>query len=110
MGITATFPAPQSDLPNYLLEDPCIFDLAEAKNVWTKRTLEEQRQPRGGCMPTAHRQGGGQWAYSGIGFVDAALGMSVLLLRFYEVVTVGGHLPEMLRNAVHYRIMNGVFL
>ena len=30
-NFTATLPAPQSDLANYLLKDPYIFDLAGAK-------------------------------------------------------------------------------
>ena len=97
MGITVTLPAPQSDLANYLLEDPCIFDLAEAKERADEKDIRRTTSaPWGLLMRNTRRLGGGQWTCSGIGFVDAALGMSVLLLRFYEVVTVGGYLPEML--------------
>jgi predicted nuclease of restriction endonuclease-like (RecB) superfamily len=39
---TATLPAPQSDLANYLLKDPYIFDLAGAKEKADERDIEEQ--------------------------------------------------------------------
>ncbi len=38
----ATLPAPQSDLANYLLKDPYIFDLAGAKEKADERDIEEQ--------------------------------------------------------------------
>ena len=38
----ATLPAPQSDLANYLLKDPYIFDLAGAKERADERDIEEQ--------------------------------------------------------------------
>ena len=41
-NFTATLPAPQSDLANYLLKDPYIFDLAEAKERADERDIEEQ--------------------------------------------------------------------
>ena len=41
-NFTATLPAPQSDLANYLLKDPYIFDLAGAKEKADKRDIEEQ--------------------------------------------------------------------
>ena len=41
-NITATLPAPQSDLANYLLKDPYIFDLAGAKEKADERDIEEQ--------------------------------------------------------------------
>ena len=41
-NFTATLPAPQSDLANYLLKDPYIFDLAGAKERADERDLEEQ--------------------------------------------------------------------
>ncbi|MGN0035682.1 MAG: YhcG family protein [Bacteroidaceae bacterium] len=37
-----TLPAPQSDLANYLLKDPYIFDLAESKEKADERDIEEQ--------------------------------------------------------------------
>ena len=40
--ITTTLPAPQSDLANYLLKDPYIFDLAGAKEKADERDIEEQ--------------------------------------------------------------------
>ncbi len=41
-NFTATLPAPQSDLANYLLKDPYIFDLAGAKERADERDIEEQ--------------------------------------------------------------------
>ena len=41
-NFTATLPAPQSDLANYLLKDPYIFDLAGAKEKAEERDIEEQ--------------------------------------------------------------------
>ena len=41
-NFTATLPAPQSDLANYLLKDPYIFDLAGAKDKADERDIEEQ--------------------------------------------------------------------
>ena len=41
-NFTATLPAPQSDLANYLLKDPYIFDLTGAKERADERDLEEQ--------------------------------------------------------------------
>ena len=41
-NFTATLPAPQSDLDNYLLKDPYIFDLAGAKEKADERDIEEQ--------------------------------------------------------------------
>ena len=41
-NFTATLPAPQSDLANYLLKDPYIFDLAGAKEKADERDIEEQ--------------------------------------------------------------------
>ena len=41
-NFTATLPAPQSDLANYLLKDPYIFDLAGAKEKADERNIEEQ--------------------------------------------------------------------
>ena len=41
-NFTATLPAPQSDLANYLLKDPYIFDLAGAKEMADERDIEEQ--------------------------------------------------------------------
>ena len=41
-NFTATLPAPQSDLANYLLKDPYIFDLAGAKEKADERDVEEQ--------------------------------------------------------------------
>ena len=41
-NFTATLPAPQSDLANYLLKDPYIFDLAGAKEKPDERDIEEQ--------------------------------------------------------------------
>ena len=38
----ATLPAPQSDLANYLLKDPYIFDLAGTKEKADERDIEEQ--------------------------------------------------------------------
>ena len=38
----ATLPAPQSDLADYLLKDPYIFDLAGAKERADERDIEEQ--------------------------------------------------------------------
>ena len=39
-NFTTTLPAPQSDLANYLLKDPYIFDLAGAKEKQTKGILK----------------------------------------------------------------------
>ena len=41
-NFTATLPAPQSDIANYLLKDPYIFDLAGAKEKADERDIEEQ--------------------------------------------------------------------
>ena len=41
-NFTATLPAPQSDLANYLLKDPYIFDLAGAKERADEGDIEEQ--------------------------------------------------------------------
>ena len=41
-NFTATLPAPQSDLANYLLKAPYIFDLAGAKEKADERDIEEQ--------------------------------------------------------------------
>ena len=41
-NFTAMLPAPQSDLANYLLKDPYIFDLAGAKEKADERDIEEQ--------------------------------------------------------------------
>ena len=41
-NFTATLPAPQSDLANYLLKDPYIFDLVGAKERADERDIEEQ--------------------------------------------------------------------
>ena len=41
-NFTATLPAPQSDLANYLLKGPYIFDLAGAKEKADERDIEEQ--------------------------------------------------------------------
>ena len=41
-NFTATLPVPQSDLANYLLKDPYIFDLAGAKEKADERNIEEQ--------------------------------------------------------------------
>ena len=41
-NFTATLPAPQSDLANYLLKDPYIFDLAGAEEKADERDIEEQ--------------------------------------------------------------------
>lgn len=41
-NFTATLPAPQSDLANYLLKDPYIFDLAGTKEKADERDIEEQ--------------------------------------------------------------------
>ena len=41
-NFTATLPAPQSDLANYLLKDPYIFDMAGAKEKADERDIEEQ--------------------------------------------------------------------
>ena len=41
-NFTTTLPAPQSDLANYLLKDPYIFDLAGAKERADERYIEEQ--------------------------------------------------------------------
>ena len=38
----ATLPSPQSDLANYLLKDPYIFDLAGAKEKADEKDIEEQ--------------------------------------------------------------------
>ena len=39
-NFTATLPAPQSDLANYLLKDPYIFDLAGQRKRRTKGILK----------------------------------------------------------------------
>lgn len=41
-NFTATLPVPQSDLANYLLKDPYIFDLAGTKEKADERDIEEQ--------------------------------------------------------------------
>ncbi len=41
-NFTSTLPAPQSDLANYLLKDPYIFDLAGTKKKADERDIEEQ--------------------------------------------------------------------
>ena len=41
-NFTATLPAPQSDLANYLLKDTYIFDLAGTKEKADERDMEEQ--------------------------------------------------------------------
>lgn len=41
-NFTSTLPAPQSDLANYLLKDPYIFDLAGTKENADERDIEEQ--------------------------------------------------------------------
>lgn len=41
-NFTATLPVPQSDLANYLLKDPYIFDLVGAKEKADERDIEEQ--------------------------------------------------------------------
>lgn len=41
-NFTATLPKPQSDLANYLLKDPYIFDLAGVKKRADERNIEEQ--------------------------------------------------------------------
>lgn len=41
-NFTATLPEPQSDLANYLLKDPYIFDLAGAKERVDERDIEKQ--------------------------------------------------------------------
>ena len=41
-NFTSTLPAPQSDLANYLLKDPYIFDLAGTKERADERDIEEQ--------------------------------------------------------------------
>lgn len=41
-NFTATLSAPQSDLANYLLKDPYIFDLVGAKEKADERDIEEQ--------------------------------------------------------------------
>ncbi|KAA6341095.1 hypothetical protein EZS27_011069 [termite gut metagenome] len=41
-NFTATLPKPQSDLANYLLKDPYIFDLAGTKERADERNIEEQ--------------------------------------------------------------------
>jgi len=41
-NFTATLPQPQSDLANYLLKDPYIFDLAGLKERADERDIEEQ--------------------------------------------------------------------
>jgi predicted nuclease of restriction endonuclease-like (RecB) superfamily len=41
-NFTATLPMPQSDLANYLLKDPYIFELAGAKKRADERDIEEQ--------------------------------------------------------------------
>ena len=41
-NFTATLPMPQSDLANYLLKDPYIFDLAGVKERADERDIEEQ--------------------------------------------------------------------
>lgn len=41
-NFTKTLPAPQSDLANYLLKDPYIFDVADAKELADERDIERQ--------------------------------------------------------------------
>lgn len=41
-NFTATLPKPHSDLANYLLKDPYIFDLAGVSNQANERDIEEQ--------------------------------------------------------------------
>jgi len=41
-NFSATLPSPQSDLANYLLKDPYIFDLAGVKERLDERDIEEQ--------------------------------------------------------------------
>ena len=41
-NFAATLPAPQSDLANYLLKDPYIFDMADAKEPADERDIERQ--------------------------------------------------------------------
>ena len=41
-NFTVTLPTPQSDLANYLLKDPYIFDLAGTKEKADERDIEEQ--------------------------------------------------------------------
>lgn len=41
-NFTTTLPAPQSDLAHYLLKDPYIFDLADAKEQVDEREIEKQ--------------------------------------------------------------------
>ncbi|MBC5633871.1 PDDEXK nuclease domain-containing protein [Parabacteroides hominis] len=41
-NFTSTLPAPQSDLANYLLKDPYIFDLVGTKEKADERDIEEQ--------------------------------------------------------------------
>ena len=41
-NFTSTLPAPQSDLANYLLKDPYIFDLTGTKEKADERDIEEQ--------------------------------------------------------------------
>ncbi|MDR2449601.1 MAG: PDDEXK nuclease domain-containing protein [Prevotellaceae bacterium] len=41
-NFTATLPMPQSDLANYLLKDPYIFDLAGVREQADERNIEEQ--------------------------------------------------------------------
>ena len=41
-NFTETIPQSQSDLANYLLKDPYIFDLANAKKSADERDIEEQ--------------------------------------------------------------------
>ena len=41
-NFTAILPSPQSDLANYLLKDPYIFDMAGAKEAADERDIEQQ--------------------------------------------------------------------
>lgn len=41
-NFTKTLPAPQSDLANYLLKDPYIFDVAGTKELADERNIEKQ--------------------------------------------------------------------
>lgn len=41
-NFTKTLPAPQSDLANYLLKDPYIFDVASTKELADERDIERQ--------------------------------------------------------------------
>ena len=41
-NFTKTLPAPQSDLANYLLKDPYIFDVAGTKELADERDIEKQ--------------------------------------------------------------------